>query len=357
MPEYVSGEKHLKNFLLHDLDWYRKNRISLHLDTAISDIDPSQKTITATTGATYPYDKLLIATGGFSFVPPIKGADQDGVFTLRTVDDADALKTRTASATSAIVIGGGLLGLEAGNGLRKAGLGVSVVEFFPRLLPRQMDITGGNILKTQLEAMGFLFYLGATTREIIPGGNGLAVILDGGETLSADMVLISAGVRPEVRLAEIIGLAIDKGIVVDDTMQTSREDIYAAGDVIEHRGRFYGIWPASMAQGRAAGANMAGKKTVYEGTIPTNLLKVVGIDLFAAGTIDGEEKSPSSVFKNEHSYIYRKIVTRDDRIVGTILLGDVHGQKEIERAIASGTNIGAYKKQITDPRFDFAGLQ
>ena len=209
-------------------------------------------------GKRFPFDKLLLATGGKAFIPPMQGADSPGVFTLKTLADADRIKQAAAGAKTVVLIGGGLLGLEAGNGLRKLGLKVIVVEFFPRLLPRQMDAAGAAILARQLEDMGFTFYLGAKTQAIAPGPDGLTVNLESGEKLKGDLVLISAGVRPDLSLAQALGLEIDKAVKVDDSMKTSRDGIYAAGDLIEHRGRFYGIWPAAMEQGAVAGAAMAG---------------------------------------------------------------------------------------------------
>ena len=154
LPEYLAGEKELGQFTLHHLDWFEENRIDLHLDTEITRIDPEAKAAVTRQGEQYRYDKLLLATGGYSFVPPIKGADQEGVYTLRTYADAETIRQKAKESRRAVLIGGGLLGLEAGNGLRKAGLQVTVVEFFPRLLPRQMDVPGAAILQKQLEVMG-----------------------------------------------------------------------------------------------------------------------------------------------------------------------------------------------------------
>jgi nitrite reductase (NADH) large subunit len=356
LPEYLSGEKQVKDFTIHDEKWYEKNRIGLYLATEITAIDSSSKTVATKSGEKFRYDKLLLACGGNSFVPPIKGSDSEGVFTLRTVADAEAIKKKAKQSKKAVVIGGGLLGLEAGNGLRKIGLEVSVVEFSPRLLPRQTDSPGAAILQKQMEEMGFRFYLGAKTQEIVGGKGGLWVCLEGGEKLSADLVLISAGVRPEISLAKSLGLKIDKGIKVDDTMKTAIEDIYAAGDLIEHQGRFYGIWPASMEQGKVAGANMAGQETKYQGTVPSNTLKVVGIDLVAAGEIDAEGKMETLVIKDEPKRTYRKFVLQDNILVGAILLGNIRGSEEIQEAIKAKKDIAPLKRNLTDEKFDFSVL-
>ena len=357
LPEYLAGEKQLKDFTLHNAQWYENNRIDLFLETEVTRIDSRQKIAQTQKGAEFSFDKLLLACGGKSFLPPIPGSSSPGVFTLRTFDDAEAIRKTAREAKKAVVIGGGLLGLEAGNGLRKVGLEVSVVEFFPRLLPRQTDRPGAALLQRQMEEMGFRFFLGAKTKEIAAGKSGLRVLLEGGQELPADLVLISAGVRPEISLAQALGLPVDKGIKVDDQMYTGLDGIYAAGDPVEHRGRFYGIWPASMEQGRIAGANMAGQEKLYSGTVPSNSLKVVGIDLLAAGEIDPEGKMESAVVRDEARKIYRKLVLQENRIVGAMLLGDTRGKEEIQKAIQSKKDIASLKKELAKEKFDFSRLK
>jgi nitrite reductase (NADH) large subunit len=356
LPEYLAGERPLNRLIIHDEQWYRDNRIELHLETEINRIDAARKSAATTAGQTYGYDKLLLATGGISFVPPIKGADLPGVFALRTLADADAIREKAAKAKRLALIGGGLLGLEAGNGLRKLGLEVRVIEFFPRLLPRQMDVPGGAMLQQQMEAMGFNFHLGATTKEIVRGDGGLTVRLESGEAIDADLVLISAGTRPDLTLAKSLGLEIDKGVKVDDTMQTGLDGIYAAGDLIEHRGRYYGLWSAAMEQGRVAGAAMAGQPASYAGTVPSNILKVVGIDLMAAGEIDVDGRLEAIVSKDEAKKTYRKLVLQDNAIIGAILLGDLKGSAEILNAIKKKTDITPFKPELAAETLDFARL-
>jgi nitrite reductase (NADH) large subunit len=356
LPEYLAGEKSADQITLHPQKWYDQNRIELHLGTRVTRIDPDQHFAETDKGERFPFDKLMLATGGNSFVPPIKGSDSPGVFTLRTLADADSLKQRAAQAKTAVLIGGGLLGLEAGNGLRKLGLAITVVEFFPRLLPRQMDVPGAAILQAQMEDMGFTFYLGAKTQEIVPGPAELTVALEGGEKLKGGLVLISAGVRPDLALAQSLGLEIDKGVKVDDAMQTSREGIYAAGDLVEHRGRFYGIWPAAMEQGRVAGAAMAGQAAAYAGTLPSNVLKVAGIDLVAAGDIDADGKLTAIVHEDAAKKTYRKLVVQDNLLVGAILLGDIRGNSQIQAAIKKKLDISALREDLARPDFDFTRL-
>jgi len=354
LPEYLAGEKELKDFTLRDGRWYEKNRIELFLDTEITRVDGTAKRAYTRRGEAFPYDKLLLACGGKSFVPPIPGSSSEGVFTLRTFDDAAAIRRRALECRKAVVIGGGLLGLEAGNGLRRAGLEVSVVEFFPRLLPRQTDPAAAGILQRKMEELGFRFFLGTQTREILSEKNGLRVCLGGGPDLVTDLVLISAGVTPEVELAKKLGLTVKKGIRADDHLWSGLDGVYVAGDPLEHRDRFYGIWPASMEQGKIAGANMAGGKISYEGTVPSNSLKVAGIDLVAAGETDPEGKLESAIRADETQKTYRKLVLRENRIVGAILLGDTRGKDEIQQAIRSKKDISSLKADLAN--FDFTRL-
>ncbi len=355
--EYLAGEKDVEGFTVHNRQWYETSNIDLRLKTEITDINPADKTVNTHDGTRFSYDRLLLATGGYSFVPPIEGADSEGVFTLRTVEDADAIKQWASSSKRLVLIGGGLLGLEAGNGLRRAGLDVSVVEFFPRLLPRQMDVDGAAILQRQMEEMGFAFHLGAKTKSISRDGKELSVNLENGESLAADMVLISAGVRPELGLAKMIGLDIDKAVKVDDRMQTNVQDIFAAGDVSEHRGAYYGIWPPAMQQGQTAGANMAGEDRAYTGTVPANTLKVVGIDLTSAGNIDADSERESAVIADSDKYIYRKIVFNNGLIEGAILLGDIRGSAEILMAMQSQKDVSSLKDDMKREDFDFSRLK
>ncbi len=355
LPEFLSGEKDLQGLTIHGVQWYGDRNIDLQVNTPVTDIDTAAKTVSAG-GGKHGYDKLLLATGGYSFVPPIHGADRPGVYSLRTLADAEVIRAQASEAKKLVLIGGGLLGLEAGNGLRKAGLDVTVVEFFPRLLPRQMDVAGAAILQKQMEAMGFKFHLGVTTKEIKQRGSGLTIILDSGQAIETDIVLVSAGVRPVVDLAQKAGLALDKAVKVNDAMETSAADVYAAGDCIEHRGVFYGIWPASQEQGRVAGVNMAGGSETYAGTVPANKLKVVGIDLAAAGDIDADGKLDSVVCQDAAKGLYRKFVIDQGRLAGAILFGDTRGSDAVMAAIKDKKDASACRDMLARLDFDFSCL-
>ncbi len=356
LPDYICGEKQLKDITIHDEKWYSRKKIDLHLGEEILEIDLFNKTALSQKSMKYAYDKLLLACGSNSFLPSIPGSSSAGVFTLRRFDDAERIRQAAKEAQQAVIIGGGLLGLEAGNALRKLGLKVTVVEFFPRLLPRQTDLTGAQVLYEKMKEMGFHFYLGAKTQAIEKTPTGLWVSLESGEKLFSQIVLISAGTRPEVSLAPKLNLPVNKGIKVNETLSTGLPDVYAAGDIAEFNGQVYGIWPAAREQGKIAGFNMAGQTIIYKGTLPINTLKVAGIDLFCAGEIDPEEKMEAMVYKDEQTKIYRKLVIKDNILTGAILFGDVRGAREIQKVIELRRDVSAFKDKLINLNFDFQAL-
>ena len=268
------------------------------------------------------------------------------MFTLRTLKDAIEIKRYAEQSKRVVLIGGGVLGLEVGNSLRKTGHSIFVVEFFPRLLPRQMDKEGAEILKTQMEKMGFAFFLGAKTREITGDEKVKSVILDDGTIIDCDMVIISAGVKPNAELADKLGIKCNKGIPVNDGLETEIKDIYAAGDIAEHRGICYGIWPAAEEQGKTAGINMSGGSAIYTGTLPSNVLKIAGINLISAGDIDPDKNLESIVQKNGESFIYRKLVIKDNYIAGCILYGNIDVWKKIKKAMDEKKDISRIKTDL-----------
>ena len=353
LNDYISGEITDQDLISKGDQWYRDQRIDLRLMTHIAGAEPREKFIITNNQELIAYDRLLIATGSHSFVPPIKGSEKRGVFTLRTIKDARNISDYAKERESVVLIGGGLLGLEAGNALRKLGKKVSVVEFFPRLLPRQLDVDGAQRLQEIMEKMGFSFRLGARTDEITGDDHVTGVRLEAGETLAAEMVVISAGVRPNMELAEPLGLETDKGIKVDERLQTNQSDVYAAGDVAEFGGMPYGIWPAAMAQGKIAGNNMAGGNETYQGTTMANTLKVVGIDLASAGNIDAENALESTVVQDEK--VYKKIVIENNKIIGCIMLGETKGFNRITRAISEDADVSQIKEQLLSLGFDLNG--
>jgi nitrite reductase (NADH) large subunit len=351
LPEYVAGEVEEDRLLIKKPAWYEKLKISLKMNTKIIGADSRNKILMGSGNEKISYDVLLIASGSHSFLPPITGLDRQGVFALRNISDARQISKWAQTVERVVLIGGGLLGLETGNALRKLGKKVTVVEFFPRLLPRQLDTPGAKRLQSMMEKMGFEFRLGAKTKEIAGDESVNGVILEDGELLPAGMVVISAGVRPNMELGEFLGLEKDKGIKVDERLRTNGPQIFAAGDVAEFNGMPYGIWPAATDQGKIAGANMVGETVDYRGTTMSNKLKVVGIDLASAGNIDADEQMTSKIVKSDDQY--KKIVFEDNKIAGCIMLGDTRGFNRVVKAMTEKKDISAVKEDILSEGFDY----
>lgn len=342
LNEYISGDITEEQLQAKKPEWYADKGIKLLTGVKVTGGDRKKKIVITSDGDEYSYDNLLIASGSKSFVPPIPGGEMTGVFTLRSLVDARNISAYAAHAANIVLIGGGLLGLEAGNAMRKIGKKVCVVEFFPRLLPRQLDQAGAEILQKMLGDMGFSFELGKVTKEIGGTGKVEQVTLESGQKILTEMVIISAGVRPSLELAKDMGLVCDKGIVVDDSLATSDSAIFAAGDVAEHNKICYGIWPAATEQGRHAGANMAGGKSLYQGSVMANRLKVVGIDLASAGEIDADNSFDCRIERSETTY-KKIVVDKNEHVVGCIMLGDTTGFNTMTKAIAEKQKIGDVK--------------
>ncbi|HKJ13554.1 MAG TPA: FAD-dependent oxidoreductase [Desulfobulbales bacterium] len=337
LPDYLGGIVAESELIAKKKAWYDQKKILLKLNSRVRETDPGEKHVMAADGVSLSYDRLLLANGSHPFIPPIKGSDLKGVFAIHTVQDVRQIVQAAEKINHVVLIGGGLLGLEAANALHRLGKNITVVEFFPRLLPRQLDTEGAARLQHFFENMNFTFRLGATTREISGNDRVEQVVLENGDILPTEMVIISAGVRPNLELAKMLDLKTDKGVIVDKFMQTSQPDIFAAGDVIEYEGRTYGIWPAAMEQGKIAGINISGGRAAYAGTTLSNILKVAGIDLASAGEIDEENRHESKIVTSAD--IYKKVVIDNGRVIGCIMLGDRKNFNRINKAITSGEDI------------------
>jgi nitrite reductase (NADH) large subunit len=337
LPDFLCGEIEESGLFAKKKDWYKENKITLRLSTKITGGSIKDKILFSSSGEEIRFDCLILAAGSTPNVPAISGTDKKGVFTLHSIQDANDIISHASCCKKAILIGGGLLGLEVGNGLKKLGLEITVVEFFPRLLPRQLDSEGGHRLQNVLEDRGFSFRLDTETRAIEGNEEINGITLENGEFLKADMVVISAGANPKLDLAMLLGLDCNRGIKVDKQMQTSHPDIYAAGDIVEFEGKTYGIWPAALEQGKIAGTNISGGDATYGGTILSNILKVAGIDLASTGEIDEENRYKSKIVASET--VYKKAVINNNKVIGCIMLGDRKNFNRINRAISTGEDI------------------
>jgi nitrite reductase (NADH) large subunit len=355
--EYLAGRKSKDQLIVHGATWYGENRITLISGRRIMHVHAIEHEVTLDDGTAISYDKLLLANGASPFVPPLPGADQVGVFTLRTLDDADALLARIVPDANVVVVGGGLLGLEAARALAERGMRPSVIEFASRLLPNQLDERSAEMLVEHLQGLGVTALLSAESQQILSGEHGTAgVLLKDGRLAQGEFVLFSTGVRPNVTVAREADIATGRGVQVDDSMQTSAPDVYAAGDVVEHRGRVYGIIPPCLEQARVAAQNMVSPGTAtYEGSIMSSSLKTCGIDVLSMGNINPTQEQHVQVIQAQGRQAYRKIVLENGIIVGIILYGTTNGAHQLQQALRSHTDLTAFQDRLTDLDWDFAG--
>jgi len=323
LGEILSGESSPEDLVLHDKEWYEKREIDLRLSTTIEEIDPPNKTVKTNSGSRFSYGKLLLAPGARPLVPPIKSINKGNVFSIRTLKDVLNIKSRLAGIDRAVVIGGGLLGLESAFSLNRRGIDVMVVEALPVVMGKQLDETGSKYIQRRLEKAGIEFKLDAKVRKLSGEEAIDEAILDTGKTVKTDLTIISAGVTPRTELATGAGLETGRGIIVDENLRTSDANIFAAGDAIEQNGNCYGIWPPAQEQGRIAGRNLLGNEEVYDGSLSYFKLKVASVDLISAGIRDEKEADEVLVEEREAEKTYKKFFLNEDgELIGAILVGD-----------------------------------
>jgi len=355
--EFLAGNLSYERLFAFPESWYEKKNIKVHLETPVEKILPGSQELVLKGGKKAKFDILLLANGSYAFVPPFKGAEKKGVFTLRTLEDTLDILNYMESRKKAVVIGGGLLGLEIARAVKARGVDVDVVEFFPYLLPRQLDPEAGDILREKIEKMGIRVHLGLATDEIMGTQEARGLRFKEGGQIETEMAIVAAGVRPEIELAKEAGLETDRGVVVNDYLQTSHPKIFAAGDNIQHKGRWYGIIPASFEQSRVAANNVASPEEKYEGTIASNTLKIVGLYVTSIGVVNPEEAGLEQVRKHDPGRgIYKKIVLDGGKIVGAIWMGTKEGVGEINRLITQKKDVSKWKDSLLENDFDFSVL-
>ena len=322
----LAGEQTMDEIILNPLAWYAEHNITLHLGKKVVRIDRIKRQVHADDGTVADYDRLLLATGSTPFMLPVPGADLEGVIAYRDIADTQAMIDAATRYKHAVVIGGGLLGLEAANGLMLRGMNVTVVHIMPWLMERQLDNTAGQLLQKSLEVRGIKFLIGAQTQALIPdkAGRVMAVKFKDGPEIPADLVVMAAGIRPNTQLAEAAGIHCVRGIVVNDTLQTITDPrIYAVGECAAHRGIAYGLVAPLFEQGKVCATHLAqfgiGR---YTGSLTSTKLKVTGIDLFSAGDFTGGANTEEIVMSDPYGGVYKKLVIKDDKLIGACLYGD-----------------------------------
>ncbi|MBK0392850.1 nitrite reductase large subunit NirB [Ramlibacter algicola] len=322
----LAGEQTLDQIVLNPWQWYEENGITLHAGRKVAAIDRVRRVVRAEDGTEAAYDRLLLATGSNAFMLPVPGHDLPGVIAYRDIADTQAMIAAAAKYRQAVVVGGGLLGLEAANGLQRRGMDVTVVHVLPTLMERQLDAAAGRLLQQSLEARGLKFLMGAQTQELVAGDDGrvAAVKFRDGSQLDAQLVVMAVGIRPNTQLAESAGVHCQRGIVVHDTLQTVTDArIYAVGECASHRGVAYGLVAPLFEQAKVAANHLAqfgiGR---YAGSLTSTKLKVTGIDLFSAGNFSGGGNTEEIVLSDPTAGVYKKLVLQGDKLVGACLYGD-----------------------------------
>jgi nitrite reductase (NADH) large subunit len=347
----LTGEKTVDDIMLHTRDWYADRGITLHAGDPVVRIDRKKRVVHAQSGLAVQYDRLLIATGSKPFIVPVPGHTLNGVIGFRDLQDVDtmlaAARAGADGANRAVVIGGGLLGLEAANGLLRRGMQVSVVHLGGSLMNQQLDPPAAELLRASLERRGLRILLERETAAIEGEGKVEAVRFGDGERIEADLVVMAAGVRPNIELAKSAGLHVERAIVVDDTLQTYDPRVYAVGECVQHRRSTFGLVAPIWDQARVCAAHLAGnghRRYVQQAT--ATKLKVTGVDLYSAGDIVGGEGTEDLVLRDRRGGVYKRLVVAGNRLTGAVLYGDVLDGPWYFELIQKRTDISAMRDQL-----------
>jgi nitrite reductase (NADH) large subunit len=341
LTRYLAGEIDPGTLPIHDRNWYQENDVELMSEVEVSALVLDDGKVELRDGSHVPFESLILTVGAHPFIPPFPGTEREGVMSLRTLGDAECILEAAQPGTACVCVGGGILGIETAGALARRGANVALLEGHPWLMPRQLNAKAGQLLRAHIEGLGVEVRMPAQTKEFVGDERVAGVLLADETTLPADLVIITTGIRPNSHLARRAGLEVSNGIVVDNRLRSSHPQVFAAGDVAEHRGTLYGTWLPSQYQGNIAGLNAVGSEAEFGGIPRSNTLKVLGIDLWSIGQFEPEDGS-YRVIEGEDDRRYRRFVFRDGLLVGSILLGD--------------TSItGALKKAI-EGRIDLSGL-
>jgi len=343
----LSGESSFEEIVIHGDGWYIEKGITLYKGHKVVEIDREAQTVTSVQGVTEGYDKLLIATGSNPFIIPVPGHKLAGVLAYRDLDDVEAMMIAARAGGKAVVIGGGLLGLEAAAGLQMQGMDVTVLHLMPTLMERQLDESAGYLLEKTLTDRGLKVITKANTKEILGDTKVEGVRLEDGTILDADIVIMAVGIRPNKGLAEAAGLETGRGILVSDTMQTSDQNIYSVGECIEFDSRCYGLVAPLYEQAKIVGRTLAGQETAgFVHSETATKLKVTGVNLYSAGDFAAGDDREDIVLRDAASGIYKRIVLKDDKIIGVVLYGDTEDGPWFYQNLRSGTDVSEMRDTL-----------
>ncbi|HWO99881.1 MAG TPA: nitrite reductase large subunit NirB [Methylococcus sp.] len=343
----LAGEKTVADIILNEESWYHEHGITLHKGKAVVRIDRRYRVVTAEDGTEARYDRLLLATGSRPVILPIPGHDLSGVIGFRDIRDVEAMLSAAQVYRHAVVIGGGLLGLEAANGLKKRGMRVTVVHLLDTLMERQLDKPAAALLQRALEESGLEFRMEAQTEAILGDNRVEAVRCKDGTEIPADLVVMAVGIRPNIELAKAAGIYCERGIVVNDTLQTYDPRVYAVGECVQHRGQLFGLVAPLFEQAKVCANHLAGFGIArYEGSMTSTKLKVTGIDLFSAGEFQGGAGYEELLFQDPARGIYKKLTVKDNRVKGAVLYGDTVDGSWYFQLMREGADISAFRENI-----------
>ncbi len=345
LSSMLAGDVTAADIALRDRAWYGEHGIALRTGVRVERIDPVSKLVTLADGERVGFDRLVLATGADPIKLPVPGADLAGVVTFRTAADVARMQAAAGKDATAVVIGGGLLGIEAAYGFARAGIAVTLIHVMDRLMERQLDAEGARLLAGALEEKGIRVLLRTETAAILGTECVEGIVTKSGETIACDLVVMAVGVRPAVALAAEAGVAVGRGILVDDRLETSVPGIYALGDCVEHRKLCYGLIEPAYAQARVLTAALVGAGDAYPGSVIATNLKVSGVSVFSAGDFEGAG-ADHIVLRDEGLSSYRKLVLRDGRLVGAVLVGDTQDALWYSGLITSGTSVAPIRHDL-----------
>ena len=325
LSSVLAGERAFDDIVLNSCSWYEEHGIRLIIGNPATSIDRAARRVVLADGGAIPYDKMLLATGSKPLAPPIPGLDLKGVRAFRDIADVEAMIDAAHNHCRAVVIGGGLLGLEAAWGLKRRGMSVAVVHLMPTLMERQLDVVAGELLRRELDARGIVVVTNSQVEEILGTERAEGVLLADGRRIAAELVVLAVGVRPNIDLARTAGLDANRGVLVGDDMRTSDPDIYALGECIEHNGQVFGLVAPIWEQAKICGARLAGDDgAVYVPPPVFTSLKITGIDVFSAGRLAAADEADEEITLHDAKRgLYKKLILRDDKVVGSVLYGSV----------------------------------
>jgi len=349
LSSVLAGEREADDITVNGLDWYQKNDVRLRLGEQIHKIDLRRRLVYGD-GSETRFDKLILATGSSAFIPPIEGINKKNVFTFRSLDDTRAMLAVARLGAKAVVIGGGLLGLEAARGLQLRGCEVSVAHLLDTLMNMQLDATGGDYLRKKIEQLGVRVLTGRSTKALAGNGRVEGVIFENGDVAEAEIVVIACGIRPNAELARNAGIAVNRGVVVNDFMETSHPRVFAVGECAEHNGQVYGLVAPLFDQGKVLAATVTGNRGPrFTGWTPAAKLKIMGVDVFSAGEF--QESNGVEVVRYEDASfgVYKKLLVRDNKLVGVVLVGEAADSNRYMEWLRSAADLTLRRKNLLFP--------